>query len=278
MEKIKIPLNYNYLSAFLTFSCNLRCNYCINRYNGLYKYKPMPAKDWIRGLNRIEARKDLPITITGGEPTIHRGFYKILTGMNKNIPVDLLTNGKFKLLKFLCEIPPDRIKRKAKYASIRFSYHPGYTNPIELLYTVHKLLVRNYSVGIWAVDNKDERIGLMEASAKDAGIDFRTKDFLDSTHGTYKYPKGLDGKRKKCMCKPSELLIAPDGRMFRCHYDLYYGINSYGHILASKVKLPTGFLPCNNYGLCSPCDLKEKNNRYQEFGWCSVTIKPIDKV
>ena len=103
----------------------------------------------------------------------------------------------------------------------------------------------------------------------------KLKEFLDQDHGNYKYPKAVNGKRKKARCKPSELLIAPDGRLFRCHYDLYHGVNSYGHILDEEVSLPTDFLPCDNMGLCNPCDIKCKFNRFQELGHCAVTIKEI---
>jgi hypothetical protein len=140
-----------------------------------------------------------------------------------------------------------------------------------MLLKVLNMQMMGYSVGMWAVDTGDKKIKKLWELAKFFGIDFRLKDFLDSTHGTYKYPYGLDGKKKNCLCKPSELLIAPDGRLFRCHSDLYHGINSYGHILETD-ELPTDFKPCDRYGLCSPCDLKLKFNRYQETGHCSVTI------
>ena len=275
MNKIVIPDNYNYISAFLTFACNMSCSYCINHYNGLHQYNGMCAKDWIVGLNRITTRKDLPITITGGEPTCHPEFYDIIRGIDKKIPVDLLTNGKFSLAHFMCLIHPDRLKRSAKYASIRFSFHPGQTSTKELIFKVHALQKAGYSVGIWAVDTGDPKIREAREFAEDNGIDFRLKDFLDETHGTYKYPGGLDGKRKKALCKPSELLIAPDGRLFRCHYDLYHGVNSYAHILDRDVGLPTDFSACDNFGCCSPCDLKIKFSRHQVHGHCSVTIKEV---
>lgn len=174
------------------------------------------------------------------------------------------------------EIHPDRMKRKAKYASIRFSYHPGHSDSQRLFWDVRAMQVSGYSVGIWAVDTPGTNLEHLKEMAETLEIDFRIKEFLDSTHGNYKYPKGVDGNRKKCLCKPSELLIAPDGRLFRCHYDLYHGINSYGHILDRDVGLPSDFLRCDNYGRCSPCDVKEKFSRHQVMGHCSVEIKELD--
>lgn len=267
---IEIPASYNYCSAFLTFACNLKCPYCINKYNGLYKYDHMEIDDWVEGLRRIRTTPDLPITLSGGEPTLYRGFCYIINRCEEYF--DVLTNGEFDPRWFASKVEPNRLWRGARYSSIRFSYHPHQTNPVMLLLKVRYLLSKGYSVGIWAVDNKDPIIRRVGTVAKLLGIDFRLKEFLDDKHGSYKYPAGLDGKRKTCLCKPSELLIAPDGRLFRCHYDLYHGVNSYGHILDKKVNIPTDFIPCNNYGLCSPCDLKLKFNRFQEHGHCSVEI------
>jgi len=232
----------------------------------------MDARDWVVGLNRIKTRKDLPITISGGEPTLHPDFYTIVSWIDKNIPLDLLTNGKFCTDVFMCKINPRRFKRQAKYASIRFSYHPNYTKILSLFKKVLRMKNKGYSVGIWAV-NKDPRVNIYRLAAKTLGIDFRLKEFLDKKHGTYKYPEALDGVAKECLCKPSELLIAPDGRLFRCHHDLYHGVNSYGHILDKKVKLPEDYLPCENYGNCNPCDIKLKFDRFQRKGHCAVTIK-----
>ena len=268
MKPLKIPDSYNYCSAFLTFSCNYKCHYCINKYNGLYRYKHLTAKDWIRGLSRVQAREDLPITLTGGEPNIFKGFYDIANKVKK--PMDLLTNGSFCAKDFTFKVKPSVFKREAPYASIRFSYHPGYT-PLNLITKTKVLLHKGYDVGIWAVDTGSSQIKAFQVLAKTLGIDFRLKEFLDSTHGNYRYPEAVNGKKKKCLCRPSELLIAPDGRLFRCHYDLYHGVNSYGHILKTK-ELPDDFMPCENMGLCSPCDIKQKYNRFQEKGHCAVEI------
>ena len=267
---IKIPKSYNYISAFLTFACNFKCHYCINKYNGLYRYKQMPVQDWIEGLNRIETRRDLPITLTGGEPTLYPDFYILVRNVYKHL--DLLTNGNFDTDDFMRIIGFDKFARNAPYASIRFSYHPNYTNILKLLRKVYRLHREGYSVGVWAVGDS-VRNNTLQKLFRLFNIDFRIKEYLSKNSGTYKYAGGLDGKRKKCLCKPSELLIAPDGRLFRCHYDLYHGVNSYGHLLDKDIKLPEDYLPCDNYGLCNPCDLKLKFDRFQQEGHCSVEIK-----
>jgi hypothetical protein len=275
MKPLKIPANYNYISAFLTFACNFSCHYCINKYGTLHSYDHLTPEAWGKGLNRIKTTNDRPITLTGGEPTLYKGFYDLVAGINSEINLDLLTNGSFDVDEFMKRIPPYRMKRDSKYASIRFSFHPDNTDEDKLVRITQLLQECGYSVGVWSVDNGDPKIEKLREVFGKIGIDYRTKEYLDETHGTYKYPKALDGIPKNCMCKPSELLIAPDGRLFRCHYDLYHGKNSYGHILDPEIELPTDFLYCENYGLCNPCDVKLKFDRFQEHGHSSVEIKEI---
>jgi len=270
INPINIPVSYNYISAFLTFQCNLHCSYCINKYNGLYKYTQMSVDDWVQGLNRIKARSDLPITLTGGEPTLHSGFYQIVSMVKK--PMDLLSNGMFNIIEFVVNVPTKSFKRNTKYSSIRFSYHSKQSKLFELFYKVVELQRFGYEVGVWAVGRTLKNY-LLKIVAFFFDIDFRIKPLLEGKSKVYKYPEGLDGVAKKCLCKPSELLIAPDGRLFRCHHDLYHGVNSYGHILDKDIVLPNKFLPCDNFGKCNPCDLKLKYNRFQETGHCAMEIK-----
>jgi hypothetical protein len=231
----------------------------------------MGSGNWIEGLNRIKTRADLPITISGGEPTLHPKFFEIVAWIDHNIPLDLLTNGEFDVAEFMNHINPNRFKRESPYASIRFSYHPGQMKLLGLFKKVITLQENNYSVGIWGVGNTIKN-KLPQALGKFLGIDFRLKELLDKDHGTYKYPLAVNGYPKQCMCKPSELLIAPDGRLFRCHFELYHGLNSYGHILDNNIKLPTEFAPCESCGCCNFCDIKLKYDRFQKEGHCSVEI------
>jgi hypothetical protein len=243
--------------------------------------KELSSKDWIIGLNRLEVREDLPLTITGGEPTVHKDFYRIVNGINK--PMDLLTNGQFDKFEFMDNVSAKKFKRNAPYASIRFSYHSGITPLFPLLRKARAIKKRGYEVGIWAV-NYPAKIGdilyAKKTAEMDFGLDFRVKDYLGmyngKLYGAYKYPEAVNGKRKKCLCKPSELLIDPSGNLFRCHYDLYNNKNSYGNIMDKIVKLPDTFLKCSNLGLCNYCDIKfPKYDRYQKPGHCSVEIKEI---
>jgi organic radical activating enzyme len=270
MKPIVLPESYNYVGAFLTYRCNLNCPYCLNRQGELYKPKfELTAEEWVEAFARIQTSPDLPITLQGGEPTIHKEFYQIVQSpLSKEF--DLLTNGKFNVSEFMAYVDPRFFDRKAPYASIRISYHNG-LNDQYLTNSLQQLKNAGYNIGVWGLSNKDN--SEMRRFCKDIDVDFREKEYLDKTHGTYKYPGGLNGVVKKCECKPSEMLIGPDGAVYRCHSDLYSGVNSYANIFDDEVILPTDFKPCDRFGLCNPCDIKLKTNRLQIGGHCSVEIK-----
>jgi len=271
MKPILIPKSYNYLGVFLTMKCQLGCSYCINNFGTTKVWKELSGEDWIKGLSRIQTREDLPITLQGGEPTIHKDFYRIARGIHLQ-KKDLLTNGIFDFGKFTTWIHPDSFKREnSPYASIRFSYHKS-IDARSLAQKVFELQKLNYSVGIWGLSCNDN--SEMRSICYGFGIDYREKEYLDETHGEYKYPDAiLKKERKHVKCKPSEMLIAPDGSIYRCHSDLYSGRNQQGHILDKNVELATDFISCDNYGYCNPCDVKLKTNRFQEMGHTSVEIK-----
>jgi len=280
MRHIIVPETYNYVGAFLTFGCNLQCSYCLNNQRGSRpKYKHLPYQLWVDGLNRLQVKNGLPITIQGGEPTIYPDFYKLINGIDKRLNLDLLTNGNFDEKEFMDNVSPSRFKRDAPYASIRVSYHLEQMELSPLIRKVRNMLSCGYSVGVWIIEHpRDTKIikvaqKLMEAE----GIDCRLKEFLGvhngKMYGTYRYPEAVDERTKPCMCKPSELLIAPDGNMHRCHYDLYNNSMAYQHILNGHVKVLSKYKGCDVFGKCNSCDVKLKTNRFQESGYCSVEVK-----
>lgn len=271
MKEITLPDSYNYIGAFLTFRCNLNCPYCINKQGEFKQTEEMSRKDWIEGLKRIETREDLPITFCGGEPTVHRDFYSIANNLYaEGKTLDLLTNGKFNAQEFIGNLHSGVFNRKAPYASIRFSYHKD-INDSYLIEKIERLQSTGYNIGVWGLNHNDN--SAMKRYCKDCSVDFREKEYLDKDHGTYKYPDALNGELKTVKCKPSELLIAPDGKLYRCHSELYAGLNPYGHILDKEITLPVDYSFCDRYGACNPCDIKLKTDRFQIDGHCSVDIK-----
>ena len=276
-----VPESCNYIGVFLTLRCNLRCSYCINRHGDLVSPgRMLSTAEWLQGLNRLQSRPDLPITLQGGEPTLYPGFYEIINGIRSDLHIDLLTNLQFDVQTFMDRVAPARLRRDAPYASIRVSYHPETMKLSEIKEKVLALLRNDYSVGIWAVDHPawQDDIRRARVECRSAGIDFRIKEFLGvyqgRKYGTYKYDAiAIRGNTIKVECRTSELLIGPTGNLYRCHSDLYGGREPQGHLLDQEFFQGDRFITCHNFGTCNPCDVKIKTNRFQEYGHTSVEIR-----
>jgi len=285
MKKLVIPESYNYIAAFLTFQCNLTCSYCINANNTIdRRRKLLSGQEWVKGLERIVTRPGLPITFGGGEPTMHSDFYYLVNALHeKGYEMDLLTNSIFHVDAFMQQVKPEVFKREALYASIRVSYHPETMKANVLLDKVSKMLQAGYHIGIWAVGHPkySKEIFDFGNEANKRGIDFRLKEFLGTyegrVYGSYKYDDACVGVAmvRQVQCKTSELIIGPNGNIYRCHTDLYIDDDSHfqiGNILDEQFEIEDKYRRCDVYGFCNPCDIKVKYDRFQQMGHCAVDI------
>jgi len=283
-KTIYLPKKYNYIACFLTLECNLKCDYCINWHGGIRKpkYKIIPGEKWLEALNRLASRTDLPLTIQGGEPSLHPDFIWLIKNIRQDLPIDILTNLTFDIDEFIIQIDPLRLKREAPYPSIRVSYHPTSMDLDILIGKVLKLQRQGFSIGFFGLLHPKFKDQIQEAKEKCLllGIDFRTKEFLglfdNQLYGTYLYPEAVESiKKKRCLCRTSELIIGPDCSVFRCHHDLYRDFPPIGNLLDPDFRIEDIYRECDKFGECNPCDIKIKTNRFQVFGHTSVDIKDI---
>ena len=281
MPNAKININdLNYIAVFLSLRCNLKCSYCINHSSGLEKKQhEISGQQWLNFFQNNNISNNIPVTLQGGEPTLHRDFYKIVNDISH--PIDLLTNLQFDLEKFIDNTSPQKFARDLPYPSIRVSLHPSFMNLDKTYSNVKILHQKGYSIGVYIVEHPeaDAVIKHYRSKAKNDGIVFKTKPFLgyieNNKYGTYLYDDAYSRKSiASCMCKTTELLCSPQGLIYRCHHDLYNKFNSTGNIFDNKT-LNSKYQECHHYGSCNPCDVKIKNNRFQEFGHASVSIQSI---
>ncbi|MDY5616125.1 MAG: radical SAM protein [Helicobacter sp.] len=251
--------------------------------------KQIKPSEWVDFINRIclldkkgNPREDIPLTLQGGEPTMYKGFYEVVNGVDSRFKLDLLTNFMFDVDEFIQRVPVEKFTRDAKYAAIRVSYHPGQNKIDDLIIKHHKMRDAGFYVGIYSVVTPQnmEHINEIKEKCKKEGIDFRVKEYLGFDgkrwHGTYKYQDAISQKIEKyCECKTTELIVGPNGKIYRCHSDLYENRTPIGNILDSDFKIKDIYRPCYVYGHCNPCDIKVKTNRFQEFGHTSVDMKNI---
>lgn len=281
MEHIIIPKDYNYIAAFLTLYCNYRCGYCINSFGELrIRGRHLTGEDWVRGLNRIVSCESLPVTLQGGEPSLHGDFFYIINNLKPELDIDILTNLHFDVDEFIDKVNPQRLKRHASYASIRVSYHPQAMDFEETLKKALKMFKAGFSVGIWGMLHPAYKYAILEAQDKSRalGIDFRVKEFLGEyngkLYGTYKYADACNKNScREVACRTTELIISPAGEIYRCHSDLYEARAHIGNILDDNFIIRDEYRPCALFGRCNPCDVKIKTDRFQRYGHTSVDIK-----
>lgn len=280
---VHIPSSFNYIGAFLTFRCPFRCSYCINRHDGhAPSHRETDGHSWIDFFERLDS--ELPVTLQGGEPGMHADFISIVEKVSRCRHVDILTNLCFNLNRFVDMVNPAQLNRDAPYAPIRVSYHPEQFSLMMILDRVTFLINAGFRVGLYGVMHPHNVTAMEHARmiCADMGVDFRTKPFLGwhdgKLMGEFAYPDACTGKSTSaCECSASELLIAPDGGIYPCHHHLYHGVNSSGSIHDSAINLDDKFHACHYYGQCNPCDVKVKNNRFQQFGHVSMRIRlPAD--
>ncbi|MBI5872809.1 MAG: radical SAM protein [Candidatus Omnitrophica bacterium] len=281
LPPLLVPPSYNYMASFLTFACNLKCTYCINHFEqSAINRKMISGKDWVRALNRLVSRPDLPLTLQGGEPSLHPDFIYIINHIKPELNIDILTNLQFDIVRFMNKVTPERVRRDSPYSSIRVSYHPETMDLEDLIKKTVVMLENKYSIGIWAVMHPkyEEHIKDAQERCRKLGIDFRFKEFLGEhngmLHGNYLYKDACAKTFKKSVqCKTTELLMDSAGSVYRCHADLYSGIYPIGNILDPDFSIGDKYRPCGHFGHCNPCDIKVKTDRFQQFGHTSVEIK-----
>ncbi len=292
MKKIIVPADYDYVGIYLTDKCFLKCPHCITNYRGSNfigrkTTGGLTPEQWAIGLNRLELPLDVPITLQGGEPFLYQGIGEVLENSRHKVDVmtalpPMLTPDFFLKLKTL-----DWNRRAAPYPTIRVSFHKGQNDFKEL---VHRIAALDdiLSIGLYYLTHpsvSEDEILAMKVYAKENGVELRAKDFLGlhdgKMYGMFKYPGSVDGKKTgaRVFCRNTVMVVGPDGMIYRCHSDLYFNRRDslLGNILDEDFEFPKGYLPCDNFGLCSECDVKIKNNHYQQFGYTSVDIRFSDQ-
>jgi len=273
-----ISKQFNYAEAFLTLTCNLNCSYCINKYDGVNRNREeLSARKWAKAINRFNWQ--MPITLGGGEPTLYKEFYKILELIKPEVNLELLTNLTFDPLEFVEKTSPKRFtKKEGAYKSIRVSYHPEKHNPTELINKVKFLQDSGFKIGIFGINHPDNMKPNIEIAeyARKKGLYFFIKDYLGEINnhkfGFLKYPDAISGKKRQVLCRTKDILIGPEGNVYKCHRDLYHNKHKLGNITNPDFKFKFRFRKCLDYGLCNPCDVKARTNRFLQMGDCNVEI------
>jgi MoaA/NifB/PqqE/SkfB family radical SAM enzyme len=263
-------------------------------------FKELSGEKWIEALNRLNPKKDIPISFAGGEPSLHKDFTYIINNLKPEFKIDLVTNlwwNDNKIEEFIKNVSPEKIKRYAPYPPIRISYHPEEMGEGEkLIDNAKRLKSAGFDIGLEGVmypsPTQLESLERMNIRCNEAKISFRVKSFIgvyngrdylgkpfSIVHGNYsRYPDSVfKEKTLECECKNSSLLINPEGDIYKCQRDLLLREYPEGNLLDSDLKIDGNFIKCYNYGNCHPCDVKVKTSHQQKLGTTDVEIINIKR-
>jgi len=75
----------------LTYKCNLLCSFC---YNAPKERRELDGDDWIEALDKCRAAGSYNVILTGGEPMVHRDFWRIAGAVReRGMVLKTYTNG-----------------------------------------------------------------------------------------------------------------------------------------------------------------------------------------
>jgi len=75
----------------LTYKCNLLCSFC---YNAPKQRHELDGEQWLAAISKLQAAGTFTMILTGGEPFVHRDFWKIAEGVReRGLVLKVYTNG-----------------------------------------------------------------------------------------------------------------------------------------------------------------------------------------
>lgn len=272
-----------YWAAFLTLTCNGNCQYCIQKVSPiefkealpLYAQGELPPKEWVEFYNSLQRNKQQRLSIIGGEPTNHYGFFEIVNGIEgyyKTITTNLASSAFNDVDQFASKILDKNSVR------INTSFHPHLLPAKEFADRIHKLRWHGFFVDqIAMVDHPMNnfkryyyeflqygihlqpqtylgRLASGELVPNDYGATTHHTDTLIDNYGKYAEACGTQAKNNR-YCMTTRFMAGPDGQLFKCHYHLYSRMNPLGNILDDELpELKHDFEECSDFGWCNPCD------------------------
>ena len=294
---IKLPKHYHipgcYWAQMLTFRCNALCKYCILNRRGPHVPRPneLSGSQILDFWNGIEHKDKQPLSLIGGEPTLHKDFVEIVNNL-EGYAITITTNCKNPFLR------EERYKklgpRPSSTLRINTTFHPHHITPDEYIKAVDKLKETGYLVDQTsyvlypnfpqeykkAVEKVAEKIDIYDSpymgfwsveKGFDAKLCIENNEPDESYQGKTDIGRlcgitDFDGYRDLCgQSEPRHavcqiplrtLIVDPEGTIYPCHYRLYYAKGKICHI--------DDFRPINNevcrcefYGFCNHCDINK---------------------
>ncbi len=265
--------------VYLTARCNFSCDYCIQKGRIVPgakrkpwgRYEELPGSRWVEALNAIPVRPEHTLILTGGEPTIHRDFYEIATGL-RGYRIDLTSNLSFDVDRFI-----ETLKSEGTVLHSSFhTYHPKFMEPEDFVDRARRIrdsgVIANPVFSLLDLDafphfrdeEHDANLRRFHEIAGRRGLRYQRNEFRGNHMGE---PFAHDRKRPM-KCTSGWVNFAPDGEIYNCQYHLEIRKNAFGNVTALEECRPLPvfgtFFPCGDYGFCDPCHENSGRGAYMD--------------
>jgi SAM-dependent methyltransferase len=282
-DVIKLPIQYflgnAYWSAFLTFNCTGNCWYCIQhackdefiQARSAYEKNKLSGEEWVAFYDKLQRWRGNKLGIIGGEPTLHKDFFDIVngtTGYYKTITTNMSTP---EILRF-----GDMIEDKVNLR-VNTSYHPHLMSADEFCNRIHLLRSQGFFVEqVAVVDTPTTDYRKIHTELLSRGVASSPQTFMGMLNGEMfpqpdssiaedhgetgirdwpLFDQGFSCKGKQqVVCSSGRFLVAPDGGIYRCHYQLYSKTDPQGDVRTGEFPIEQDYRLCDDYGFCNPCD------------------------
>ena len=303
----KVPIQWllgnPYWAAFLTFRCTGNCAYCIQhickdeflKAKTEYSKNEMAPQEWIDFYNSLQKYKGQRLGIIGGEPAIYKGFTDIINGINGYYKT-VTTNLKAPVFDDI-NVFSSNIENKGSLR-INTSFHPEIITVDEFCDKVHKLRSCGFNVDqIAMVDYPTSNFRYYCNEFIKRGLALNPQTFLgkinnmllpnpefDVTrdhkeHGITDfslYDQGFSCEEKsEVLCMTRRFMVAPDGGIYRCHYQLYSKHGVLGNIRDEEFPEFKDYTLCNDFGYCNPCDYPHAKFKSTSINLPSILLQLI---
>ncbi len=193
-KRMNLPLNLElsrlHESLILTWKCNLRCHHCRPF---LPQDGTLNFSDIKRYLNTLEKKDSLFLHLTGGEPLVHKDFWKIASfASEKNFALILHTNGtlitpevgeKLKNLNFL-QVSLTVLGGKAQTHDSITGVEGSFEKTMRALKILKEMGLEVVLSTTKLIDNQEE-IPEMEKLAKNQGVSFKSIPYQNPEKGEF---------------------------------------------------------------------------------------------
>ena len=272
----------------MLYECNYKCTYCdfangrlptcSRQEQGIYNKATLSEwkEVWDRIFNQYYSGL---VRLSGGEPSIHPLFYKLVRLLQEKHIVDITTNLNFDINYFIKNIPPDNI-------GISASFHPQFSTLENFLEKAMLFQNRGYRISVCIVSYPPflDKLEYFKGEFENRNFNFKISPFNGKYQGK-DYPKAFSEEERRLLKKlanespdPNMVLlnrkwyewkveketsikskvcrmgqmyakILPNGDVFRCcHPDSGF----LGNIFVKDFKLLDAAEPCNVGNNC-PC-------------------------